>query len=62
MSKKITETIERWCCQPEDITNRRGEARYEYCIHCLQKFEWKRRLDAAGSREDYLVKVEEEGE
>jgi hypothetical protein len=60
MPKKITETTERWCCQPEDMRYLQANPKYVFCVYCGQKFVWSRRLDAAGSREDYLVKVEEE--
>lgn len=56
--KKIRETTERYCCQPEDLvelpkhptsTWRRREPEFMFCKHCGQRFQYYRFMDAAGS-------------
>lgn len=63
MATQITETIKRWCCQPQDMredrlhtekVNGTSIPRYMICIHCNKRFEYNSYVDAAGSRDwDY---------
>jgi hypothetical protein len=57
---KITETIERNCCEQKDLKPYLGNKALKllYCVHCGQLWEWNRRMDAAGSMEDCLERVE----
>jgi hypothetical protein len=53
---KITETIERECCDfRHDIKPYKGvvksNAKYKFCVHCGQIFESVRECDPAGSME-----------
>ena len=63
MAIKISETVERWCCNgSKDLKEYRGkqarkEDEYRFCIHCGQIFVWSRRMDPAGSMEDFLKEV-----
>lgn len=54
---KVTETVQRECCQPRDLkpvegTPRRGrDAEYVFCVHCGKWHEYDSFMDAAGSRD-----------
>ncbi len=62
---KITETIERECCDERegDLHIYMGEAEFDgswaffFCIHCGQIWVEDRRMDAAGSSETYFRKI-----
>jgi len=59
MPVKITETIERWCCEPKDLKKYRGEGSKSiemFCQHCGQQFTSEKYTDAAGARDTKLVK------
>ena len=66
MPKKITENIERWCCQNDDLEPIKEKGRlhgkshrlvpwpFMKCRHCGQLYEYYRFMDAAGSTDwDY---------
>ncbi len=61
----IKETIERECCIFKDLQPYKGARAQKslyppkilVCKHCGQLWYWDRRMDAAGSMEDYLEKV-----
>ncbi len=62
---KITETIERECCDERkgDLQPYMGAAEFDgkraffFCIHCGQVWVEDRRMDAAGGSETYLRKI-----
>ncbi len=65
---KITETIERECCDERkgDLKQYRGDPKSTtslardkmlFCVHCGQIWIEDRRMDAAGSSETYFRKV-----
>lgn len=63
MSIKITETIERQCCDSsKDLNEYKGrqehkDREYKFCVHCGQIFMWSRRIDSSGDCGDYLKEV-----
>lgn len=60
MPTKITETIERWCCAPQDMKPYRGEGftpTMQFCVHCGQVFRQKTRQAKDGSEKIYFVKA-----
>jgi len=63
MPIKITETIERFCCEPKDLKKYEGAHNDEepknvkwFCQYCGQLWENHTYTDAAGSRDTELVK------
>lgn len=59
---KIKETVERECCAyPKDLKPYKGiaekDVKYMFCVHCGQIWGWNRKMDAAGSMSDTLVKI-----
>ena len=62
---KITESIERECCEPgKDLIEYKGlradhslNNPYRVCKHCGQIWEEERYMDAAGSMDTRLVRV-----
>ena len=55
---KIKETIERDCCQPQDLRPYKGVGTAKaFCQHCGQLWGEASRMDAAGSRESILTKI-----
>jgi len=60
MPVKITETIDRWCCEPKDLKKYKGEGPKTvelFCQYCGQQFGSERYMDAAGSSDTKLVKI-----
>jgi len=60
---KIRQTVERDCCEPQDIKPYRGETEshssvtYGFCTHCGQPHRHAWYTDAAGSRDWRWEKV-----
>jgi hypothetical protein len=63
---KVTETIERDCCDPNKdlepylgiLSAAANRFSPEFCIQCGQIWVTSRRMDAAGSSEDYLRPID----
>jgi hypothetical protein len=53
----IEELIKRECCQSQDLIDSKAYEGYFFCKHCGQLWQWDRKLDAAGSLDDILIKV-----
>ena len=61
---KITETIERECCQPRDlkpylgkVSFNRDQWRPQFCVHCGQIHVCTREMDASGNMDTVLTKT-----
>ena len=57
MAKKITETTERWCCEPSDLTRL---PTLRKCQHCGQIHKDVRVTDPAGAADTVLEAVDDE--
>lgn len=60
MAIKVIEKTERWCCDPRlDLKEYQGDGPKHinfFCKQCGQQWSTKRITDAAGSRDDELIK------